>query len=357
MIGGEIGPGLENLRYARREMLSKSTKKHMKRLEPYRHLFPVADANMGTISPALEGECKACVLSQVFQNPKVVRALEIVAKGRKKRGGPYPELCAWLDPKPGEGWEAKWKRQASYMLKDRSLVHNWLKKGEWESTTSQGSSNEIDMGRESNVFDDADGQRPGTLLPGERPVSFIPSFREMTPSPPGSPLGSSYGSAPSSTHGSISEWDGDTDASSVGSVRDSSYTWEGKLVDDYTLDPKRWCFDENVPREEVLTNIKNMGEDEDDSDDEDEEKMRGDDRKAESRAISYANMIGGYDPTGRPNRAGGPEKARAEDDDEETLVNERMADNRAVSYAKLIGELPPTRTNSVMPHFDERGFF
>lgn len=371
VVAQEIGPGFEKLREAPRELLSRPTKKYMKRLETYRPFFPIADPITRRAPEIRSGECKACTLSSLFQVPKAVRALEVVAKGRKKREGPYPEICAWLDPKPGEGWEARWKHQAKHVQRDRAKVHDWLKRGGWDNTTDMRFSNEVDMSREmreSNILGDGDGvmlpgvmspvQRPMEFFPGERPVSFVPSFREMTPSPPGSP----YGSTPESAYGSVSDWERETEPSSVGSVRNSSYTWEDELVDEYTFDPKRWCFDENATEGEMRANFETFGEDEDDSDDEVEERTTSGDREAESRAVSYANMIGGYGPNGKPNRAGeiqfGAFYAWNEDDEEQdTLVSEKKANEWAASYANLIGELPPTRTNSVMPQFDERGFF
>lgn len=397
VVGEEMGPSLEKLRGAPRELLSRPTKKHMRRLEDYRHLFPVVDPTTGALPTVKRDDCtrpgcsicnittcKACKLSHFFQNAKAVRALEIVAKGRKKRGGAWPETCAWLDPKPGPNWEARWRRQANYVLKDRSNVNKWLKQGGWENTTSERYSSEIDMRAEhceSNVLDENGDEK----LPGERPVSFIPSFKEMTPSPPGSPYGSPPGSPSVSSSGSpyrsLSDWGKDMTPSSASSVRNSTYTWESKILDEYALDPKRWCFDENATKEEVLTNLKTMGEEEDDSDDDSKDHMQRGEIKPNDRAVSYANVIGDLTPTqstfvlpqapklefpDRPERA---EEAEGEeeydwdeddddwdedDDEEETLLVGRKADEWAGSYTNLIGNMPPTQSNLALPQFDDR---
>jgi len=378
----EIGPQMEKLRNAPRELLSKPTKKHLKRLEPYRHLFPFADPATGKlpakeeggctkdckICPTIDISCIACILSHFFQNPKAVRALEILAKGRKKRGGLWSEVCAWLDPKPGLEWEARWKRQAAYVLKDRSKVAKWLKQGGWENTTSERWGWEIDMDREvgkSSVFGDIEEEKPrqGKELPGERAVSFIPSFRELTPSPTGSPYGSPpgspYKSPPASLYGSIS------DSSTESTLYDSS--WEGEIFDEYALDAKRWCFDENATQEEVLANLKKMGADDDDSDEEVEEGIQVGERKADERAVSYMNMIGNLGLTQSnlvqpqssdmevpdwPPRAGEAEDEDnydwdQEDEEDETIVCDRQADKWAGSYTNLIGNRPLTTQSNL----------
>ena len=351
VVGQEMITGTAKLRGAPREMLSRPTKKHLKRLEPYHGIFSDDRGFSGDglacseeedwtklahhIDPNLDFACKACQLSYFFQVPKAVRGLEILAKGRKKRDGLWPEVIIWLDPKPDHDWAKRWKRQANYVLRDRSKVNRWLKQGGWSVTTDQKWDGEVDMSkrlRESNIFD-AEGGYP-----------------RLSTEQQSLPLSSSD-SASGSASGSL------TYSSSASTLRNSTYTWENELLDEYKLNSKLYCY-ESAPKLQ--------------GDDENRSKAFSptSERHSGERAISYMEMIGklGSTQTGlllpeRQNLSSPHQRLQAsceEDDDgseyswnsedegEGTYVSESPADNMAGSYIHGTGDRPITTMSNFM---------
>ncbi|KAL2038831.1 hypothetical protein N7G274_008353 [Stereocaulon virgatum] len=138
LIGEEMGPRLAKLRTCPRELVSPQTEQLLLALEPYLYLFPTAGAEAGhsTDGAACHRQCcafcnttscMACKLSLLLQNSEALRAVKNSVFGRKKRHGAWPDLCGWLDPEPGPGWERKWMQHGHFMLKDRIRVRQWGK--------------------------------------------------------------------------------------------------------------------------------------------------------------------------------------------------------------------------------------
>jgi len=147
IIGEEIGPRLNNLRKAPSQLRSVETDGILNILEPYAHIFPVGErpgprttktyrCSIRKCAVCRITSCKACKLSQFFQNEEAVKALSVCVKGRKKRSRPWPEACAWLDPQPGCGWEMKWKKEGLSILSDRIIIRKWTHAGGQERLTA-----------------------------------------------------------------------------------------------------------------------------------------------------------------------------------------------------------------------------
>ena len=131
VVAHEIGPQLDKLRTAPKELISKKTERLLSTLEPYRDIFAASASASDTSSIlSLKPPCPACTLSLFFQNPTAVRALSTSAKGRKHRNQPWPASLAWLEPCPGGGhkgvdWEAQWKADGRSIGHDRVRVQRW----------------------------------------------------------------------------------------------------------------------------------------------------------------------------------------------------------------------------------------
>ena len=125
VIAHEIGPQLDKLRSAPRELISKKTKRLLSVLQPYTDIFDSISDASSIISA--KPTCPACTLSYFFQNPEAVKALTVCCKGRKHRNRPWPVSIAWLEPCPGKGidWEAKWKTEGKIIGHDRNRVQRW----------------------------------------------------------------------------------------------------------------------------------------------------------------------------------------------------------------------------------------
>ena len=147
IIGQEIGPGLQHLRDAPRQLRSIETDEMLGMLENYAHIFPAQDPDHSRMANPYEctvpncsvcniTSCRACRLSQFFQNEAAVRALNVCVKGRKKRNRPWPEACAWLDPLPGSGWEMKWRKEGLPILTDRIIIRKWRHSGGQQRLTT-----------------------------------------------------------------------------------------------------------------------------------------------------------------------------------------------------------------------------
>ena len=147
VIGEEIGPRLENLRNAPRQLRSVETDEILGMLQNYAHIFPSKDPDSSRMANPYQcnarncmvctiTSCRACKLSQFFQNEDAVKALNVCAKGRKKRRSPWPDACAWLDPEPGRGWEHKWRKEGLPILSDRIIVRHWRRAGGPERLTA-----------------------------------------------------------------------------------------------------------------------------------------------------------------------------------------------------------------------------
>lgn len=192
VIGYEIGPRLENLRTAPRQLISLETEELLGMLHPYIHIFPFSDPSTPSTPNASECNiqdcgvcntttCKACKLSSFFQNSEAVKALLMCAKGRKKRNHAWPEAIAWLEPEPGPGWEGRWREEGLGVLSDRIIIRRWLKIGGRERMASVSGmvgeseedvcvrEGESEMGREKRVTGcstyDAIVERNWTLMP------------------------------------------------------------------------------------------------------------------------------------------------------------------------------------------------
>ena len=147
IIGEELGPRLDNLRSAPSQLRSVQTDEILGMLQSYAHILPADDpdgsrmanpyqCNIRDCAVCSITSCRACKLSQFFQNGDAVKALNICVKGRKKRNRPWPEACAWLDPEPGRGWEMKWKKEGLPVLTDRIIIRAWRKAGGPERLTA-----------------------------------------------------------------------------------------------------------------------------------------------------------------------------------------------------------------------------
>lgn len=126
VIAHEIGPQLDKLRMAPKELISKKTERLLSTLEPYRDIFASVSDTSSILS--MKPACPACTLSYFFQNPKAVKALATSVKGRKHRNQPWPVSMAWLEPGPGKkgvDWEAKWKAEGKSIAHDRVRVQRW----------------------------------------------------------------------------------------------------------------------------------------------------------------------------------------------------------------------------------------
>ena len=125
VIAHEIGPQLDKLRIAPRELISKKTERLLSTLQPYKDIFASVTDTSSILSA--KPTCPACTLSYFFQNPDAVKALTICVKGRKHRNRPWPISMAWLEPCPGKGadWEAKWKTEGKTIGSDRNRVQRW----------------------------------------------------------------------------------------------------------------------------------------------------------------------------------------------------------------------------------------
>ena len=146
VIGEEIGPRLKRLREAPDELRSAETDKVLRRLKKYTHVYSAEDPQVLSMENLDQcdirgckicspNSCRACRLSNFFQNAKAVEALSICAKGRKMKKREWPEVCAWLDPKPGCGWAFKWKKEGLTISMDRFVVQQWSKTGRKERLT------------------------------------------------------------------------------------------------------------------------------------------------------------------------------------------------------------------------------
>lgn len=147
VIGEELGPRLDSLRNAPRQLRSIETDEMLGMLQSYAHIFPAYDpdgsrmanpyqCNIRNCAVCSVTSCRACKLSQFLQNQDAVRALNVCVKGRKKRSRPWPEACAWLDPLPGCGWELRWMKEGLPVLSDRIIIREWRKAGGQERLTA-----------------------------------------------------------------------------------------------------------------------------------------------------------------------------------------------------------------------------
>lgn len=136
-VAYEIGPQLDKLRMAPRELISKKTKRLLSILQPYKDIFTPINETSSIVS--VKPTCPACTLSHFFQNPEAVKALTICVKGRKHRAHPWPASVAWLDPCPGKGvdWEAKWKREGKSIGHDRVRVQRWRRENRAHEEVSE----------------------------------------------------------------------------------------------------------------------------------------------------------------------------------------------------------------------------
>ncbi|CAD6586952.1 MAG: hypothetical protein ASARMPRED_002888 [Alectoria sarmentosa] len=136
-VAYEIGPQLDKLRMAPRELISKKTERLLSILQPYKDIFIPINETSSIVS--VKPTCPACTLSHFFQNPKAVKALTICVKGRKHRAHPWPASVAWLDPCPGKGvdWEAKWKTEGKSIGHDRVRVQRWRRENRVHEETPE----------------------------------------------------------------------------------------------------------------------------------------------------------------------------------------------------------------------------
>lgn len=123
VITHEIGPQLDKLRIAPRELISRKTERLLSTLQPYQDILTSTTDTSSILS--MEPTCPACTLSHFFQNPAAVNALTLAVKGRKHRAHPWPASMAWLDPCPGREWEAKWRSEGKSVAHDRVRVQRW----------------------------------------------------------------------------------------------------------------------------------------------------------------------------------------------------------------------------------------
>ena len=115
LIGDELHTHLDRLRELPRGVVSEESEKVISTLSFYLPYFPasgVEDARNSTY-------CIACTLSGLLRDREAMDALNSAVKGRKKKGSPWPELAAYLDPLPGPGWLVRWKKQGQFVLQDR----------------------------------------------------------------------------------------------------------------------------------------------------------------------------------------------------------------------------------------------
>lgn len=139
VIGEEIGPRLDSLRNAPRQLRSVRTEEIIGLLGKYAYMFPTTYSDTSRLTSPLQSNlqscdfysvsCKGCRLSQIFQNAEVLKALNVCVKGRKKRSGPWPDACAWLDPTPRPGWEMRWKIEGLPILSDLIIIRQFRKIG------------------------------------------------------------------------------------------------------------------------------------------------------------------------------------------------------------------------------------
>lgn len=123
VITHEIGPQLDKLRIAPRELISRKTERLLSTLQPHQDILTSTTDTSSILS--MEPTCPACTLSHFFQNPAAVNALTLAVKGRKHRAHPWPASMAWLDPCPGREWEAKWRSEGKSVAHDRVRVQRW----------------------------------------------------------------------------------------------------------------------------------------------------------------------------------------------------------------------------------------
>lgn len=125
VIAHEIGPQLDKLRIAPKDLISRKTQRLLSILQPYKDIFVSITDTSSIVS--MKPSCPACTLSHFFQNPEAVKALSTCVKGRKHRAHPWPGSMAWLEPCPGKGvnWEAKWKTEGKSIGHDRVRVQRW----------------------------------------------------------------------------------------------------------------------------------------------------------------------------------------------------------------------------------------
>lgn len=137
VIAHEIGPQLDKLRMAPKELISKKTARLLSILQPYQDIF--ASITDTSSIASMKPNCPACTLSQFFQNPEAVNALSISVKGRKYRSHPWPASMAWLEPCPGKGvdWEAKWRTEGKSVGYDRVRVQRWRRENHLHEQVSE----------------------------------------------------------------------------------------------------------------------------------------------------------------------------------------------------------------------------
>ena len=397
LVGEEIGPWLKSLRMASQDMLSKRTRRCLRRLEPFVHLFPVDHPVTG--KPPMQADtchreycqvcnlthCKACKLSLFFQNPKAVRALEIVAKGRKKHHCPWNVACVWLDPIPGPVWERRWKREAGSVLKDRSTVSKLVRHLErtcgkdeeqvrvelfeessgqaddrrlsketlatvvepWQevlakkwahledcdekSTTKTGSAKSTISGiaDDSTLKQSVNTTEVKKEVDGDQ-VSVIPSFRPMTPSPLGSPcqplseFSFDEHCTPEMPLSHPSQAGEGRPISSCSTAAGAISNWEGSILAESQLQrPPSHLW---IPAGSKLRNLPSL--------------TLG--QIGEAYGDPFNDAATFFD-----------DESDDDDDDDDDGENpespRRPASDMAGSYVNLVGNLPPSRSNLALP--------